>query len=265
MKITNAGYLGALVSLATILVAASSLLAVSSAHGELLFSDSFDYPGGDLDGQGPPPGSPPGQGGWVTITHNPGVASFGLDFPGILTAGNCARFQGIFNANSDDAFAAVGPVTPDIGIVWIGFLTRKAHPQESRGGFAVVAAIGESIVTPSVGIGMIFERNHYGLDNDTGERGSRSVTSVPVTRRTVWLVTKLDFTTGNEYLWVNPSPETEPDIANADAQLPMTAAFQTAGFPFLRLRVGYTGALFDFDELRVATTFEELVNPEAAP
>jgi hypothetical protein len=110
---------------------------------------------------------------------------------------------------------------------------------------------------------MIFDRNHYGLDNDTGERGSRSVTSVGVEMTTVWLVTKFDFTTGREYLWVNPSPETEPDIANADARLPMTAAFRAAGFPYLRIRVGWTQthALFQFDELRVATTFAEIVNP----
>ena len=265
MKITNAGYPRAPVTLATILIAASSLLAVSSACGELLFSDSFDYPDGLLDGQGPPPGSPPGQGGWVKINHMPRVVRSGLDFPGIVTDGNSAALYSVFNMVSDEAYAAIGPVTPDFGVVWIGFLTRKALHSLESGGFAVVAAIGPSILDPSVGIGMIFFRNRYGLDNDTGERGSRSVTSVPADLRTVWLVTKLDFTTGNEYLWVNPSPETEPDIANADAWLPMTAAFQSIGFPYLRLRVGYAHALFQFDELRVATTFAEIVNPEVRP
>jgi hypothetical protein len=260
MKIADLGYPRTLVNLATIL-AVSSLLALSNASGELLFSDSFDYPVGDLDGQGPPPGSPPGQGGWVTSNHNPRVANFGLNFPGIVTAGHCARLNSIDGTVSDEAIAAVGPVTPDIGIVWVGFLVREARPSSANGGFAVVAVIGPSITDPSVGIGMIFDRNRYGLDNDTAEFGSRCLTSVPVDMNTVWLVTKLDFTTGNEYLWVNPSPDTEPDIVNADCQKPMTAEFQTAGFPFLRLRVGYTHALFQFDELRVATTFAEIVNP----
>jgi len=261
MKISNAGYAGALVSLATILVAASSFLAVSSASGESLFSDSFRYPAGNLDGQGPPPGSPPGQGAWFASNHNPRVATFGLDFAGIVTGGNCARLNSVDDTVSEEAIAAIGPVTPDIGIVWIGFLMREAWPPSANGGFAVVAVIGASITDPSVGIGMIFTKNRYGLDNDTGEFGSRCVTSVSVDVKTVWLVTKLDFTTGNEYLWVNPSPETEPDIANADCQRRMTAEFQAAGFPFLRLRVGYTHALFQFDELRVATTFAEIVNP----
>jgi hypothetical protein len=265
MKAARVGYPGPLVSLATILFIISLLLALSNARGELLFSDSFDYPVGNLDGQGPPPGSPPGQGGWVASNHDPGVAPFGLDFPGILTAGHCAGLKSIDDTVSDEAIAAIGPVTPDIGIVWVGFLVREARPPSANGGFAVVVVIGPSILDPSVGIGMIFDRNRYGLDNDTGERGSRSVTSVPVDRTTVWLVTELDFTTGNEYLWVNPSPETEPYLANADASLPMTAAFQSAGFPYLRLRVGYTHAIFQFDELRVATTFAEVVNPEAIP
>jgi len=251
--------------LATIVLIVSSLLALSSARGELLFSDSFDYPAGNLDGQGPPPGSPPGQGGWIKITHEPQVVPSGLDFPGILTAGNSAALRSIPDMVSDEAYATIGPVTPDVGIVWIGFLTRKDRLRLPHGGFAVVAAIGASITDPSVGIGMIFEKNRYGLDNDTGERGSRSVTSVPVDRSTVWLVTKFDFTAGLEYLWVNPSPETEPDVADADAQLRMTDEFQAAGFPYLRLRVGYTHAIFQFDELRVATTFAEVVNPEARP
>lgn len=260
MKNRNAGYLRTLPGLVTML-GVTSLLVLSSARGELLFSDSFDYPAGNLDGQGPPPGSPPGQGGWVASNHSPAVATFGLDFPRILTAGNSALLDSIFGMVSDEAIAAIGPVTPDIGVVWIGFLTRKASNQFQGGGFAVVAAIGPSILDPSVGIGMIFERNHYGLDNDTGLPGSQSVTSVPVHKKTVWLVTKLDFSTGNEYLWVNPRPDTEPDIATADASLPMTADFQSAGFPFLRLRVGYVNASFQFDELRVATTFDEIVDP----
>ena len=144
-------------------------------------------------------------------------------------------------------------------------MVRGRHPAARRdkvvgsGVIAVVAVIGPSITDPSVGIGMIFDKNRYGLDNDTGEFGSRSLSTVPVNMNTVWLVTKLDFTTGNEYLWINPSIKTEPDIANADAQRRMTAEFQAAGFPFLRLRVGYTRALFQFDELRVATTFAEIV------
>jgi hypothetical protein len=231
----------------------------------LLFADSFDYPAGNLDGEGPPPGSPPGQGGWVASNGTPIVAGFGLIFTDIFAAGNSAALHSMSGAVSDEAIAAIGPVTPDIGIVWVGFLMRQGRPDHANRGFAVLAAIGPSITDPSVGIGMIFDKNRYGLDNDTGLFGARCLTSVPVDTNTVWLVTKFDFATGNEYLWVNPSPDSEPDIVTADCDKPMTPEFQAAGFPFVRLRVGYTRAIFQFDELRVATTFQEIVDPEAVP
>jgi hypothetical protein len=262
MKTTDAGLQGRLVTLAVILLIIAPLVAGSSAHGELLFSDSFDYQSGSLNGKGPPAGSPPGQGGWVTINQNPRVAPSGLDFPGIRSDGKSAQLFSMPDGVSDEAEAAVGPVTPDIGTVWVGFLTRRSDDSRSRGGFAVVALIGPSILDPSLGIGMLFETNRYGLDNDTGERGSRSITSVAVNMATTWLVTKLDFVTGQEYLWVDPAPDTEPDITTADAHLPMTSEFQSAGFPYVRLRVGYTHASFQFDELRIGTTFADVVEPE---
>lgn len=239
-------------------------LSVAGGRGELLFSDSFHYPVDNLDGQGPPPGSPPGQGAWFASNNEPRVAPHGLDFAGILSAGNCARLHSIFGSISDEAIAAIGPVTPDYGVVWIGFLMRKIKG-DVRSGFAVVAVIGESIDDPSVGIGMLFDRNRYGLDNNTGDPGSKSLSDVSVSGQVAWLVTKLDFSAGHEYLWVDPSPPSEPDIADADADLKMTPEFQAVGFPNVRLRVGYARAVFQFDELRVGTEFADVVNPEAAP
>jgi hypothetical protein len=116
MRTTDAGFQGGLGTLAALLLTIGSVLAGSSAHGELLFSDSFDYQSGSLGGKGPPPGSPPGQGGWVTINYNPRVAPSGLDFPEIRTAGKSAMLFSISDSVSDEAEAAVGPVTPDIGL-----------------------------------------------------------------------------------------------------------------------------------------------------
>jgi hypothetical protein len=237
------------------------LLTLTPAHGELLFSDSFEYPMGILDGQGPPAGSPPGQGGWIASNNNPRVVPFGLDFTGIFSSGNSAWLHSIDDTVSDEAIAAVGPVTPDYGVVWVGFLMRRPQGEDRRG-FAVVAVIGESVTDPSVGIGLLFDRKRYGLDNNTGLRGSGVVTDVLVDETITWLVTKLDFTNGQEYLWINPSPDTEPDIANADGTLEMTDAFRAVGFPNVRLRVGYTHSVFQFDELRVGTEFDDIVNPE---
>jgi hypothetical protein len=238
------------------------LLLVSAARGELILADSFDYPKGDLGGQGPPPGSPPGQGEWALFNGNPSVALFGLQFPGIYSAGRSVIVTSPTDTNGDKALAELRPVTAADGVVWVGFLMSKARG--GRNGYAVVS-LGNSVTGPSLGIGMLFERNRYGLDNNTGERGSRSNTDFRPSEEAVWMVTKLDFINGEDYLWVSPAPGVEPDIADADAQLPMTAAFLSSGFSEIVLTIGYTQATFRFDELRIATTFADLVSPSLAP
>ena len=247
-------------SVVVLLLALNFFPALASTRADLIFADSFDYPKGDLDGHGPPPGSPPGQGGWASFNQTPGVAPFGLDYPGILSSGNSAGLLGLPETNGDKAVATLGPVTPADGIVWVGFLIRKARGPHEEDGFAVVS-LGNNVTGPSVGIGMLFEKNRYGLDNNTGARFDRSRTAVAPNEKTVWLVTRLDFITGQEHLWVDPAPEGEPDTAQADAHLPMTAAFQSAGFSEIVLFIGYTGATFQYDELRVGTAFTEVVSP----
>lgn len=241
--------------------AISFFLGVVGARGDLIFADSFNYSKGDLAGNGPPPGSPPGQREWESFNGNPRVAPLGLEFAGIFWTGKSASILGLAGTNGDKAVAALGPVTADDGIVWVGFLIRDARKPDSDGGFAVVS-LGNDVTGPSVGIGMLFDKNRYGLDNNTAERGSRSSTTFRPSAETVWLVTKLDFINSEEYLWVNPAPGAEPEIADADAHLPMTAAFLASGFSEIVLKIGYTPATFQFDELRVGTTFADVVNPD---
>ena len=262
MKTAMATRLGGLRLRPIIIVTLGVLVLTSVARGGLIFADSFDYPKGKLEGQGPPPGGPPGQGGWTVSNGNPNVASFGLQFPGIYSAGKSVIVAGPADTNGDKALADLGPVTAADKVVWVGFLMRKARG--GRNGYAVVS-LGNDVTGPSLGIGLLFERNRYGLDNNTGERGSRSNTDVRPSEEVVWMVTKLDFINGQDYLWVSPAPETEPDIADADAQLPMTAEFLSSGFSEIVFKIGYTQATFRFDELRVSTSFADLVSPPLAP
>lgn len=240
------------------LVLGSLLLVAATARADLIFADSFDYPQALLDGMGPPPGSPPGQGGWAAFNGSPFVASFGLNFKGIFSSGNSAKVFSDLGDNGDKAVAALGPVTAEDGIAWAGFLIRRARGSFYPIGFAVVS-LGNDVTGPSVGIGKLFDKPPYGLDNNTGNSADRAWTDVRPSGETTWLVTKLDFTTAQEYLWVNPSPETEPDIAQADASLPMTPAFLAAGFHEIVLKIGYVYAIYQFDELRVGTTFADVV------
>ena len=95
--------------------------------------------------------------------------------------------------------AALGPVTADDGIVWVAFLVRKASNPNGRDGFAVVS-LGNDVTGPSIGIGMLFNKDRYGLDNNTGGKGARARTAVRPNHKTVWLVTKLDFNNAQDTL-----------------------------------------------------------------
>ncbi|CAN5602344.1 hypothetical protein BH18VER2_BH18VER2_14630 [soil metagenome] len=240
-------------------VAVVVCLTASLARADLIFADSFAYPKDYLEGDGPPPGSPPGQGGWAIFNGSPKVVSSGLEYDGIFWAGRSASLLGLDSTNGDKAVAALGPVTAEDGVVWVAFLIRKANNPQARGGYAVVS-LGNDVTAPSVGIGMLFFKDSYGLDNNTGERGARARTGVRPTHETDWLVTKLDFVNAVEYLWLNPPPGTEPDVTDADARLPMTADFLASGFSEIVLKIGYTPATFQFDELRVGTAFADVVN-----
>ena len=90
-------------------------------------------------------------------TELPSVAPFGLELGGIFSTGNSAGLLGLDSTTGDKAVAAIGPVTADDGIVWIGFLIRKARNPHAEDGFAVVS-LGNNVTGPSVGIGMLFEQ-----------------------------------------------------------------------------------------------------------
>ena len=243
-----------------VLIGATLTFAPNPAGADLIFADSFDYPTGSLIGKGPPPGSPPGQGAWRFSLGAPRVVPMALEFPGVFSDGKTASLHGEDGTDGDRAAADLGPVTPDIGVVWVGFLVRRARGLERTRGFAVVA-LGNILDGPIPGIGMLFQHEVYGIDNDTGLPGARSYTDILPSKDTVWLVTKLDFTTAQEYVWANPAADTEPMIDDADAHLPMTDYFLANGFAEVQLRIGFTRSTFQFDELRVGTTFADVVDP----
>jgi hypothetical protein len=258
------GYPSRFLHLAITFLAISFFPGVANTRADLIFADSFAYPKGPLAGDGPPPGSPPGQGEWTVANGNPEVARPGLQFRGIYWAGRSTIVNSPAHTNGDKALAELGPVTANDGVVWVGFLVSKTGGPLRTHGYAVVS-LGNDVTGPSLGIGMLFEENIYGLDNNTGENGSRSATNLEPSEETVWMVTKVDFINAQEYLWVNPAPGVEPDIADADAQLPMTAEFLSSGFFEIVLKIGFTRGIFSFDELRVGTTFADVVSPSAVP
>jgi hypothetical protein len=232
-------------------------LAVSTAHADLLFSDSFAYPTGPLGGDGPPPGSPPGQGPWLALNLNPQVTSPGLRFRGILSAGNAAALGDTNGDNGDAAGADLTPVgVGGSGTAWIGFLI--AQGPISFNGYAVVT-FNEGFGPTAPGFGVLFGQGVYGIDNDTGLPHSQAATTVVASTTTAWLVVKLDFTAGTETLYVNPSRGSEPDSgAEAVAHLRMSPEFQASGFSRIVLKEGFNIGAYIFDEVRVGTAFNDV-------
>ena len=233
------------------------LVGISGAQGALQFSDSFSYPAGALDGNGPPPGGPAGQTGWTNINGNAQVNLPGLVFAGDLSTGNKTTTVGVAGANGDIVSVGVSQVVG--GIKWVAFLISKASGPAAPGGSAVVGLGGFN------GIGMLFDENIYGIDTTTsGGPVTRARTSTTVSSTTVLLVTKLDFTAGMEYIFVNPVGGSTPANAQADASVAMGSDFQANGFDQIVLAEGFNTAAFNFDELRIGDTFAEVV-PEPSP
>ena len=246
IKLQSAQYL-----LFAALGAAMSLtFGMSTARGELLFSDSFQYPAGPLAGQGPPADAPPGQTGWTLISGNPQVTAAGLHFPHVFSAGGGTSFLG---TNSDHVVANFAPVTS--GVVWLGFLINLTGG--SNNGFAVVnLSNGAGLPT---GYGVLFDQQVFGIDNDIGGRGTAAFTNISPSATPNWLVVKLDFDAGTQMLFVNPTHDAgEPQGSAAKARLRMTSAFQMGGISQIFLNTGLSNGAWGFDEVRIGTALADL-------
>ena len=236
--------------LVTLGAAMSLTLGLSAARADLLFSDSFDYSEGPLVGNGPPPGSPPGQTGWHPRGGDPQVYLPGLHLHGVYSAGAAASFMDEY---TDGDKAEAGLLRVNSGIVWIGFLVRERSGDSS----------GWAVLNPGIqfgpGYGFIATRGTYGIDNDTGSADDQAATDIAPSATPVWLVVKLNFHTGTQDLWVNPSNAgNEPDARAPDASLLMTPEFQASGFIQVVFNDGYNNGVFEFDELRIGTKFADI-------
>ena len=229
-------------------LATSLSLGMSTARGELLFSDSFEYPLGSLVGQGPPAGAPPGQTGWSFVNGDPQVSAMGLIFPHLFSAGGGTVF---LSSNFDHVVANLTPVTS--GVVWLSFLINLSSGDD--GGFAVVNLGNAS--SPPTGYGVLDFDRLFGIDNDD-LRGS-VLTNIAPGAAPSWLLVKLDFNTGNQTLYVNPMQSTNsPEGLVPSARLRLNPQFQAAGFFQVFLNVGQSTGVWGFDEVRIGTTLADV-------
>jgi FG-GAP-like repeat len=238
------------------LIAWNVLAIAPAAQATMKFSDSFAYPVGPLASQGPPTGRPAGQTGWFNANGSAQLTTPGLAFPNVASAGNKAEVTGVSGANGDIATANLKQVGGGTSIVWAAFLINEASGGAAPNGYSA-CSFGGGAVGPS--FGMILNTNLYGIDNNTGLAGNTAVTSIGPSAATMLFVIKFDFAAGREYLWINPTTTSAPNTAQASASLAMTPAFQSSGFNQVMLSTGFNTASFNYDEVRVATAFDEVV------
>ncbi len=143
--------------------------------------------------------------------------------------------------------------------VWISFLiANTTFPKQAHGGMHLMdgVTLGANYKkTQRVQLGRQNLGEHWLLvrvdqGGPAAGRWDGSVTSDKTVRL---LVYRFDFKPGPEegWMWVDPIPGKEPDVAKADLHAPKIADFR-----FNAVNVGSGGgATFDFDELRIGTSY----------
>ncbi len=229
--------------LAALGAAMSLTFGMSTARGELLFSDSFKYPAGPLTGQGPPAGAPPGQTGWSLLTGNPAVTFLGLHFLHVFSGGSSA---GMKAGREQTVVANLTPVNS--GVVWLGFLIQLTSGPNV--GYSVINLTAGTGTNDFPGYGVLIFPNVFGIDNDGP---GKAETTIAPSNETTWIVVKMDFDNGDQSMFINPTGLG----GTPDAKLAMSSEFQAAGFSDLRLHSD-AGGDYQFDEVRVGTTFNDI-------
>jgi len=137
---------------------------------------------------------------------------------------------------------------------WIGFMFQRRDDGvlTSWGGLSLFLDDSELLF-----MGSPWQANRIGLDC-TGVSGAQSseMSDMDVS----WVVVKLDMNgvadNDSVYLWVNPDPAQEPDIANAEAR----GAFKGSD-GFNRVRMGNdAGYILAYDRFRLGTSFAQVAD-----
>jgi hypothetical protein len=231
----------------------------SVALGAPIASESFDYTAGlKLAGQN-------GGSGWTSAwsaTDNgtgtgPSVTSPGMSSSSVDTSGLKAALP---NTNVGALRIPTSSPDADGNTVYLSFLAQQTSGTAGYSGLSLFSGTG----TETLFLGRPTNASTWGVDP---KAGTGAVQSNVVATAQALLVARIDFgsgtTSGNERvrLYVNPSASGEPAIADVD--LP-----NKANFTWDRIRLqagngGTTGGTADWDEIRIGTTYADVV-PEPA-
>lgn len=227
----------------------SLVFGLSTARGQFAFSESFKYPLGEFQHQGPPRDAAQEQTGWTANLGRPEITDPGLVYPSVSSIGSALTLEG---ATEDQVFAFFRPAV-NSGVVWVSSLM-----QLSSGSSDGYATLDLNFGVPGPRFGLINGTGVYGLTNEFTNIHA-SLTRLSPGPTPDWLLLKLDFDAGTETLYVNPIVSAgQPIRAAGMARLDMTAFFKAQGFDAIVFATGLNTGVFQFDEVRAGPTFDEV-------
>jgi hypothetical protein len=225
------------------------LAGLSAARAEIVFSDGFTYPDGNLVGA---PGSP-----W--LAHD---ASANLP---VQVAGGRARITGP-GASAQDInvpfpggpFASAGTTTA----LYMGFIAQfTTLPSPAGSYFAHLNTSGfrcriwASTTNASTGTFRL------GIGNSTGANAAAGQITSDLSLNTDYFVlVRYELATGLSTIWLNPSNESDPSVTASDA--PGNLPNNTSAFAFRQ--AGGIGIML-IDNLVIGTSFADVVGGNLPP
>ena len=261
-----------------IVIAALLIGATQYAHAMLIAYEGFDYKEGtSLTGATGGVGWKDAWFSWSKATNGSKIVSPGLSRDGMALSGNASAQDGsdtricryidtsrpeVADLVVDGAFGKT--FGKDGTTIWISFLIScTSYPKLAHGGIhfmdGIVPAGGKFKSTQRLQLGRQNKGEHWMLIRvDQGGPAAGEWDGTVTSDKTVrLLVYRFDFKAGPEegWMWVDPEPGKEPDPAKADVHAPKIADFRINA-----VNVGSGGgATFLFDELRIGTTYADVV------
>lgn len=267
-------------------VAAAGLLLLAAAappaSAKLLLTENFDYPAGNLLGNG----------GWIQYgnkTNDPITLSASqLSYAGYQEAtGMAAKLTS--TSTSQNAYKTWGTYDNDrinSGTIYASVLLNVNTPGDDTYSFNLVGmSVKNAGIAAKTGDEMAriytqaVDESHYKVG--TAKNASKGVYADAVleTGKTYLIVIKYEFVDGTKNdiasIWINPDMKAEPSVADAQET---NSADVSATNGFIGIEIhhggngGRSGGVMQYDAIRVATTWAELfgdqdepVNPDPQP
>ncbi len=220
-----------------------------SLQADLIVYDGFDYPVGSLGGNEGGVGWDPG----AAWSGGQNVASPGLEYPGLTTAGNSA-------AAADSASFRTMPAGFDAlnNTIWISFLCQDLETPEWCGVSTYNDGDESLFIGKPGGASNRWGIHMYNVLGDAGAKTGSEGSQTSISQLVFFVVRIVNGSADARIsAWINPDLEGEPSDGSAfyDSE---AAGHKAARVPFNRIRIDGPGEAMFFDELRIGETYTDV-------